>query len=305
MFRLSPARSKAHTGSSSATPGSFPPLCTLAAQCLKGEINPFGLGWCHTDCGVCGKKMWRQRCTSTRDTCGDGVSEPCRLPTVCSNVCLRKQASQSAVVDVAIEQVALVHRRRRQPPASLLDSLGVDAQTYQLLQQLQQRDITPEDYELLMQLYAKPNTKTLDEQALAKVSTTFVARDEWASDQQCSVTPTAPQPSPTCSRISQTLGSTHSPRCSVPFPRLALSTTGVYVCNGSGRGNLSAVVLRRAHLPLALYSRVAHQVVPLLPNRSGGPFCPVPIGMSSANAKATRDHWRASRWVGCVSVIID
>jgi hypothetical protein len=48
-------------------------------------------------------------------------------------------------------------------------------ETFRELQLLQTREITADDYDLLMLLHAKPNTKVLDQQQLSRVSTTFRA----------------------------------------------------------------------------------------------------------------------------------
>lgn len=61
------------------------------------------------------------------------------------------------------------------PRDAVLHSLGVDVQTFRELRQLQTREITPEDYDLLMSLHAKPNTKVLGQHQLSNVGEHFVA----------------------------------------------------------------------------------------------------------------------------------
>ena len=61
------------------------------------------------------------------------------------------------------------------PTTAMLDNLGVDLANFRALQRLQHRELGPEDYDLLMQLHAKDNVKTLDKQSQSKVSETFTA----------------------------------------------------------------------------------------------------------------------------------
>lgn len=61
------------------------------------------------------------------------------------------------------------------PAAGTTDNLGISLNTFRALQELQAREITPDDYELLMTLHAKPATKTLDEAQLANVTESFQA----------------------------------------------------------------------------------------------------------------------------------
>lgn len=61
------------------------------------------------------------------------------------------------------------------PREDVLHSLGIDVQTFRKLRQLQAREITPDDYDLLMSLHAKSNSKVLTEQQLSDVGENFVA----------------------------------------------------------------------------------------------------------------------------------
>ena len=59
------------------------------------------------------------------------------------------------------------------PTEGLRDDLGISLETFRALQELQVREITPDDYDLLMALHSKPATKTLDAAQLASVTETF------------------------------------------------------------------------------------------------------------------------------------
>ena len=71
------------------------------------------------------------------------------------------------------------------PSQGLSEDLGISLSTFRELQLLQTREITAEDYELLMLLHAKPNTKVLDEQQLRHVAFTFCATA--AHEDDCAV----------------------------------------------------------------------------------------------------------------------
>ena len=51
-------------------------------------------------------------------------------------------------------------RREPAPDPSLLAELGVGAETWRMLRALEVRDIEPNDYDVLLRLHSKPNTKT-------------------------------------------------------------------------------------------------------------------------------------------------
>ena len=53
-----------------------------------------------------------------------------------------------------------MHHYRVPPTANLLDDLGIDVETYRQLQSIQARDISPNDYDLLLRLGQKSTTKT-------------------------------------------------------------------------------------------------------------------------------------------------
>ena len=61
------------------------------------------------------------------------------------------------------------------PTEGVSDDLGISLNTFRELQLLQTREIGPEDYDLLMLLHARPNTKTLDEHTLCAVTEHFRA----------------------------------------------------------------------------------------------------------------------------------
>jgi len=64
------------------------------------------------------------------------------------------------------------------PDASVLADLGVGNETFRQLQDLEDREIDPNDYDVLMRLARKPSTKTLDLTSLASVCKTFIAEAE-------------------------------------------------------------------------------------------------------------------------------
>ena len=53
------------------------------------------------------------------------------------------------------------------------EDLGISLDDFRLLQEMQTREITPEDYELLMLLHSKSATQTLTQTALAQVTQVF------------------------------------------------------------------------------------------------------------------------------------
>ena len=59
------------------------------------------------------------------------------------------------------------------PSTSVREDLGISLDDFRLLQEMQTREITPEDYELLMLLHSKSATQTLTQTALAQVTQVF------------------------------------------------------------------------------------------------------------------------------------
>jgi hypothetical protein len=59
------------------------------------------------------------------------------------------------------------------PPVAVRDDLGISLETFRELQLLQTREITEEDYDLLLLLHAKPSTKVFEKGELREVSEAF------------------------------------------------------------------------------------------------------------------------------------
>jgi len=79
-----------------------------------------------------------------------------------------------------------MHHYRVPPTANLLDDLGIDVETYRQLQSIQARDISPNDYDLLLRLGQKSTTKTLDDVSVAKISSdAFVSTEH--REEQCAI----------------------------------------------------------------------------------------------------------------------
>ena len=61
------------------------------------------------------------------------------------------------------------------PSAGISDDLGISLDTFREIQLLQTREITAEDYDLLLLLHQRPNTTVFEEHELYKVSRSFDA----------------------------------------------------------------------------------------------------------------------------------
>jgi len=73
------------------------------------------------------------------------------------------------------------------PTTGTLDDLGISLDVFRELRLLQMREITADDYDLLMLLHSKPSTKVLDESRLSQVTETFFANEAWHSVGECTV----------------------------------------------------------------------------------------------------------------------
>ena len=119
-------------------------LCTFATAALKGEA----CGWHQISCSKCTKKIWREKMTTTREA---GVLNTC---IKCSQPRRRQSATQ-----LAIPTASNARSAPAPPSEAVLDDLGVSMETFRRLRQLQAREITAEDYDLLMRLHSKPSVK--------------------------------------------------------------------------------------------------------------------------------------------------
>lgn len=123
---------------------------SLHACCLTTFGAPSVLQRFHR-CSSCSRHVW-PRVTSTRD---------CELGTTA--------ASQNLCGQCKTEQQPRNRRGRplrslffspATPDEDLLQELGVSPDTFRTLRALEGREITPDDYDTLLKLHSKQNTKT-------------------------------------------------------------------------------------------------------------------------------------------------
>jgi len=134
--------------------------CTVAASVLRDAAA----ATVHSDPTVPCRTCMRRVSVKQRELC---EPEPPVLCNTCKRECNR--TSKLGVVPSGL---------RCEADASILADLGVGNETFRQLQDLEDREIDPNDYDVLMRLARKPSTKTLDLSSLASVCETFIAEAE-------------------------------------------------------------------------------------------------------------------------------
>ena len=134
-------------------------LCVLLSKCIGGEP------WQHTKCTECGKLVMRnkQACDDNGSSCGCHDNVSCSGPVATA---------------ARLPPPLAVPSEPPSPPTNDQETcadLGISISTFRKLKGLQSRDITPEDYDLLIRLHTKPTTRVLDDNQREKVCVTFHA----------------------------------------------------------------------------------------------------------------------------------
>ena len=147
--------------------------------------------WRQSHCLRCEKKMWREKLSFTgnrspeKDLClacskkpSNGFFSPRKKATPAPPPPLIVPTARSASPPPTIDSPTRPPLATATPPPDfLLDDLGVTMATFRELRSLQAREITENDYDLLMRLHAKPNKKVLSDEQLAAVTETFECKE--------------------------------------------------------------------------------------------------------------------------------
>jgi len=130
--------------------------------------------WSASSCTVCSKKMWREKMArDMHDTCF---------------ACREKQRLRRALAPPLPPPLLPV--ASGSASAGVLDDLGISMETFRQIRNLQNREISENDYDLLRRLARKPSIKVLEAHQLPHVTTTFRADAEWAAankDANCAI----------------------------------------------------------------------------------------------------------------------
>jgi hypothetical protein len=157
--------------------------------------------WVSVKCSSCSKRTWHEKKPTSSTRCGATGT-----PAVMCHRC-QQNADLARTARAATRPPHLVfrHAHTSQTPAvasrELLDELGISQDEFHALTRLQERDISPNDYDLLLRLHVKPNTKKLEAAKVSSVSETFVAPGDWSCEEICAVCLCALAPGEELSRL--------------------------------------------------------------------------------------------------------
>lgn len=118
-----------------------------------------------------GSCSWEQRSASREEQCDE------------STMCLTCSSSRAAahMQHSSLLPPLSIHVQPTftAPLVSTLEDLGISLDTFRQIRLLQMRDITENDYDLLMRLHTKSATKVLESHQLHAVTDTFLADAAW------------------------------------------------------------------------------------------------------------------------------
>lgn len=221
------------------------PLCSIVSKCCRGELS-----WEQVDCSECSRRMWRQplRESSTRDWHEDRC---CIKPDVdTSRVCFDCK-KELRVKNLMPPQPPPVLAGAREYTSEIGEDLGISVETFRALKLLQQREITPNDYDLLMR-YEPHSACQCNKCSPDLPMLAFAPRPPagaQATHQELDEDPRRKDPLDRlrdfpcqCRRPTQT--QRERALCCLPLR------------DGGRRGTHAPLVPRQAHLPLALHPRM-------------------------------------------------
>jgi len=122
-------------------------------------------GWIPSTCTVCDRRVWRESLTSSA------------LCIACGKHDCKELAAMAPPPPPLPPPPPSVHSQPTfsTPSDNQVDDLGLSLSQFREIQLLQAREITEDDYDLLMLLHSKPNTKVLSDDQICAACVGFQA----------------------------------------------------------------------------------------------------------------------------------
>lgn len=151
-------------------PRPVPNLCQMASRLFTGAAWEIGSGHNHRPCNACGRKVSGGSTAASAPTALSAAAEAAAAAKTSdwgAHRAERIRENRDSRLCSACRSVPRLPRPAPlafaappTPEAELLKELGISPETFRKLRQLEARDVTPNDYDLLLRLHAKPCTKT-------------------------------------------------------------------------------------------------------------------------------------------------
>lgn len=276
------------------TPTSLPPpsrkthapnFFDKLGACLGGRLDELGS---EVKCSRCPARFWRSKKDVEACKGGDRAEHICASCTRYLERCVwpatRDPTSSQPKSPVATSTlpkspvrsagrvVRTVPLGRSQLAAA--EDLGVGVETYRELVALQSREISNEDYDVLLRLHAKPNTRTLEADAIKKLPRFVCVKTSENCGENCAVCMEAMAVGEKLTRLPCAAGHVFHHQCISEWYAESPPPDPPNACTCMRRPRDARSVAWRAHARSLTRTRAcpqAGQIVDVLPGRPAGP----------------------------------